>query len=162
MMRLVIRLDDQVSPHDDLVLRAGGGDIDALTQSALENARDYEPLVVEGLIKSPFTISVHIPRSGIAEYNEIIGSPAYLRYKPYLQADASSVLALSFVDIVATTPIEDSVDPGRLDLCHFDIVIEASSHAELRARVAEVRTLFTKIPNPLRFGTLPEEGDANA
>jgi hypothetical protein len=161
-MRLVIRLDDLVSPNDDLVLRAGGGDVDALTQSAIENARDYEPLVAAGLIKSPFTISVHIPRNGIAEYNDIIGSPAYVRYKPYLQADAGPLLALPFVDIVATTPTEDGVDPGLLDLCHFDIVLEAGSHAELRARVAEVRTLFTKTPNPLRFGTLPGEGDTNA
>ena len=70
-MRLVMRFEDRVNPHDDLVLRAGGGDVDALTRSAIENARDYEHLV-------------------------------------------------------ATTPTEEGVEPGPLDLYHFDIVVDSA------------------------------------
>ena len=65
-MGIIVRQDDSVRPDDDVVLRAGGGDVEALTRSAIENARGYEPLVRSGLIRSPFTMSVHIPRHGIA------------------------------------------------------------------------------------------------
>lgn len=43
-MPLRLRPDDKVNPDDDLVLRAGGGDVDALTRNAIENAWDYEHL----------------------------------------------------------------------------------------------------------------------
>ncbi len=157
-MRLVMRFDDQVNPHDDLVLRAGGGDVDALTRSAVENARGYEHLVAAGHMRSVFTISVNIPREGVAGAEEILGSPAYIRYKPYLHAEARHLLELDFVEIVATTPTEEGVEPGPLDLCHFDIVVDAADGTELRARIAEVRTLFTKEPNPIRSGTIDPGG----
>ncbi len=158
-MRLVLRLDDWVDPHDDLVLRAGGGDVDALTRSAIENARDYEHFVAAGHMRSAFTVSVNIPRHGVAGIEEILGSPAYLRYKPYLRASAWHLLELDYVEIVATTPTEEGVPPGPLDLCHFDIVIHAADESELRARIADVRTLFTKEPNPMRPGTLGRGGE---
>lgn len=128
--------------------------MDALTRSAIENARDYQHLVAEGHIRSAFTISVNIPREGVAAAEEILGSSAYIRYKPYLRAEAWQLLALNYVQIVATTPTVDGVEPGPLDLCHFDIVINASNETELRARITVVRTLFTKEPNPMRPGTL--------
>ena len=161
-MLLVLRPDDQVNPYDDLVLRAGGGDVDALTRSAIENARDYEHLLAAARIPSAFTISVNIPRAGIADAYDILGSPSYLRYKRYLRAEARQLLALSFVEIVATTPTEEGIEPGPLDLCHFDIVVQAADEAELRARIVEVRTLFTKEPNPMRSGTLDRGGGSNA
>jgi len=157
-MPLVMRFDDRVNPHDDLVLRAGGGDVDALTRSAIENARDYEHLVAAGHIRSAFTISVNIPREGVAGAEEILGSPAYVRYKPYLRAEARHLLELDYVEIVATTPTEEGVEPGPMDLCHFDIVVDAADATELRARIAQVRTLFTKEPNPIRSGTLDAGG----
>lgn len=159
---MVLRPDDQVNPHDDLVLRAGGGDVEALIRSAVENARDYESLVADGRIRSAFTISVNIPRAGIADTDHILGSPAYIRYKPYLRAEARSLLELAFVEIVATTPTQDGVAPALLDLCHFDIVIEAADEAELRNRITDVRALFTKAPNPLRPDILDLGGDSNA
>lgn len=161
-MRLVLRPDDRVNSHDDLVLRAGGGDVDALVRSAIENARDYEHLVAAGRIRSAFTISVNIPRQGVANAEEILGSPAYIRYKPYLRAEARQLLELDYVEIVATTPTEEGVEPGPLDLCHFDVVINAANETELRTRIAEVRTLFTKEPNPMRPGTLSPGGNPDA
>jgi hypothetical protein len=161
-VRLVLRPEDQVNPHDDLVLRAGGGDVDALTRSAIENARNYEHLVAAGRIRSAFTISVNIPRQGIAGADDILGSPAYVRYRPYLRAEARRLLELSYVQIVATTPTEEGVEPGPLDLCHFDIVVDAANETELLARIAEVRALFTKEPNPMRSGTLNPGGDPHA
>jgi hypothetical protein len=161
-VRLVLRPDDRVNPRDDLVLRAGGGDVDALTRSAIDNAPDYVHLVAAGHIRSAFTISVNIPRDGIAGPDEILSSPAYARYRPYLRAEARQLLALHFVQIVATTPVESGVEPGPLDLCHFDLVIDAADESELRARVAEVRTLFTKEPNPMHPSTVDSGGDSHA
>lgn len=161
-MRLVLRLGDPVNSHDDVVLRAGGGDVDALTRSAIDNARDYEHLVVAGHIRSSFTISVNIPRAGIADVDEILGSPAYVRYRPYLRAEARQLLALSYIQIVATTPTEDGVEPGLSDLCHFDIVIDAADEAELRVRMSEVRAVFTKEPNPMRPATIDRGDDSDA
>lgn len=161
-MQLHLRPDDQVNPHDDLVLRAGGGDVDALTRSAIENARDYGHLVASGVIRSAYTISVNIPRPGIAEAGDILGSSAYIRYKPYLRAEARKLLELSYVEVVATTPTQDGIEPGPLDLCHFDIAVEADNETELRERIAAVRSLFTKEPNPMRPSTLHPGGDSNA
>lgn len=160
-MRLVVRIDDKVSPDDDLVLRAGGGDVDALTRSALDNARGYEHLVAEGHMRSGFTISVNVPRPGVATAEKILGSPAYSRYSPYLWVEAQRLLELEYVDIVPTTPLEDGVPPGPLDLCHFDISIVAASAAELRERIATVRSHFTREPNPQRPGTLGRRGDSD-
>lgn len=160
-MPLRLRLDDQVNPHDDLVLRAGGGDVDALTRSAVESIRDYAHLLATGHIRSAYTISVNIPRAGLADTDDILGSPAYIRYKPYLRAVACELLELSYVEIVATTPTEDGIEPGPLDLCHFDIVVEATDESELRERIDAVRSLFTKEPNPMRPGTLHPRGDSN-
>lgn len=135
--------------------------MDALTRSAIENARNYEHLLAAGLVRSAFTISVNIPRAGIADADDILSSPAYRRYTPYLRARAERLLELSYVQIVPTTPTEDGIEPGPLDLCHFDIVVEAVDPAELRARVAEVRARFVKEPNPLRLSTLDQRGDSD-
>ncbi len=161
-MRMVLRPDDRVDPRDDVVLRAGGGDVDALTASAIENAWDYQHLVAAGRIRSAFTVSANIPRRGVADVDDILSSPAYVRYKPYLRAEARQLLALRYVQIVATTPTEEGVEPGPLDLCHFDIVVDAANEAELRERIAEVRTRFTREANPMRPGTLGLGGDLDA
>lgn len=161
-MRLVIRQQDRINPHEDIVLRAGGGDVDALTRSAIENARDYEHLVAGGFIRSAFTISTNVPRAGIADVNDILGSPSYLRYKPYLRTEARHLLGLNYVQIVPTTPTEGGLEPGPLDLCHFDIVVAAANEGELRNRITEVRSFFTKAPNPLRLDTLHPGGGPDA
>jgi PAT family beta-lactamase induction signal transducer AmpG len=44
----------------------------------------------------------------------------------------------------------------------FDIVIDAADESELRVRVAEVRTLFTKEPNPMHPSTVDPGGDPHA
>ena len=154
---MVLRLDDEVAPYDDVVLRAGGGNVDSLVAKALENVEANEDLVVAGLIRSPYTISVNIPRVGIADVDDILGSAGYVVYKPFLRAEAHQILELEYVTIVATTPTEDGIDPEPLDLCHFDTVIEAHDGVELRTRVDTVRSMFKKGLNPMRPGNLSLE-----
>lgn len=157
-----IRGNDAVRPGDDVVLRAGGGEPEALVASAIENAPAYEPLVATGRIRSAFTISVHIPRAGLADRDEILRSPLYVRYKPYLSASARSLLDLGFVDIVPTTWEVAGETASPVDRCHFDVVIEASGERELRDRVEMIRALFVKFPNPFRAGTVSGEGGGDA
>lgn len=157
-MRLVVRFDDRSTrTATSFFVRAEVMSMLSLGARS-RTLRDYEHLVAAWHIRSAFTISVNIPRAGVARAEEILGSPAYIRYKPYLRAEARHLLELDYVEIVATTPTEDGVEPGPLDLCHFDIVVDAADRTELRARIAEVRTLFTKEPNPIRSGTLDAGG----
>jgi hypothetical protein len=56
---------------------------------AVENAPDYADLVAAGHCASPFTISVHVPRECRATKAELLASPGYAAYKPYLEAGAA-------------------------------------------------------------------------
>ena len=161
-MNVIIRLDDGVLPGEDVVLRAGGGDPAKLTEGAIANARSYQPLVADGLLRSAYTISVHIARAGIADEATILGLPPYSLYKPYLHAKASELLELGYISIIPTTIVADGETPTPVDLCHFDIVVEATSERELLERITAARALFTKVANPHRRSTIQRGGDTDA
>lgn len=160
-MSIVLRPGDQVDPRDDIVFRAGGGNVDSLTSKAIENAPQYRALVEAGAIRSAYSISMNIPR-GVADVGDILGSPGYVVYRPYLRAEAAQLLALDYIDIVATTVTEEGAAPSSVDLSHFDIVVVAADETELRDRIEEIRARFTKQPNPKRPGTLEPRGDSDA
>jgi len=130
------------------VLRAGGGSVDNLVQRALENALEYTELVDQGLCPSPYTISVHVPRERRASKDDILASPQYARYGPYLEARASLLLSLGFVTVVATTIVHAEDPPTPIDLCHYDVVVEAVTPEQLRERVQRVRDRFARHHNP--------------
>lgn len=161
-MSIVLRPGDQVDPRDDIVLRAGGGNVDSLTSKAIENAPQYRALVEVGAIRSAYSISVNIPRAGVADVDDILGSPGYVVYRPYLRAEAAQILALDYIDIVATTVTAEGAAPSSVDLSHFDIVVVAADETELRDRIEEIRARFTKQPNPKRPGTLNLGGESDA
>jgi acetylornithine deacetylase/succinyl-diaminopimelate desuccinylase-like protein len=147
-IRIVFRSDDPVRPDDDIVLRAGGGPVENLVQQALANAADYAGLVADGTCTSPYTIFVHVPRQGRATKHELLANPPYSLYRPYLEVPASSLLALDFVQVVATTILSGEGGPTLLDLCHYDVVVAADQPAELEDRAREVRARFTRHDNP--------------
>lgn len=147
-IRIVFRPDDPVRPEDDIVLRAGGGSVENLVQRALSNAADYAELVADGTCASPYTISVHVPRQGRATKDELLANPPYSRYRPYLEVPAWSLLALDFVQVVATTILSGEDGPTLLDLCHYDVVVAADQPGELEGRIHEVRARFTRHDNP--------------
>lgn len=147
-----MRHDDVNDPEDDIVLRAGGGSVDNLFKRAVENAGYYETLVGEGLIESPWTISVHIPREGLASTAELLQGPPYSRYRPYLHAPAKRLLQTGYVQIVATTVTIDGVEASPVDLCHFDVVVSAEDEEQLKRRISEIRNLFHREDNPYREG----------
>lgn len=161
-MPVVLRPGDRVNPDDDIVLRAGGGNVDSLTSKAVENAPQYQSLVAAGSLRSAYSISVNIPRAGVADADDILGSPGYVVYKPYLRAEAGQLLTLDFIDIVATTVTEEGIAPSPVDLSHFDIIVVAADESELRNRIEEIRSRFTKQPNPRRPGTLEHGGGPDA
>lgn len=149
-MRIELRQDDAVDLNDDIVLRAGGGSVDNLVMRAVENAVYYRALADKGLIESPWTISVHIPREGLASKSELLQGPPYSRYRPYLEARARDLLQLHYLQIAATTLTVDGVDVSAVDLCHFDLVISAGDEDQLRNRISEIRGLFRREDNPYR------------
>ncbi len=161
-MSIVLRPGDQVDPRDDIVFRAGGGNVDSLTSKAIENAPQYRALAEAGAIRSAYSISVNIPRAGVADVDDILGSPGYVVYRPYLRAEAAQLLALDYIDVVATTVTEEGAAPSSVDLSHFDIVVVAADETELRDRIEEIRSRFTKQPNPKRPGTLDPGGESDA
>lgn len=130
------------------MLRAGAGSVDNLVRRALENAPAYAELVVQGLCRSPYTISVHVPREHRASKDEILGSPQYARYGPYLEASALSLLELAPVTIVATTISHADDAPTLVDLCHYDVVIEAAMPEQLTQRIQQIRERFVRHDNP--------------
>lgn len=127
--------DDPIRTDDDLVLRAGGGTVDNLVERALEHARDYRHLVEAGLCRSPWSISVHVPRAGRATKDELLAVAPYVHYRPYLQAEAAALLGLGFTQIIATTLVPVGVAPSPFDLCHYDVVVDAVDDIELAARI---------------------------
>lgn len=144
MIRL--RPNDPIRPDDDLVIRAGGGSVEALLDRALLNAEEYQPLVDAGHLRSPYTVSVNVPREGVATLEELLAAPPYVNYKPYLDAPAMVLLNLGYVEIVATTPVVDELTPA--DLCHYDVVVEAHDEQQLRERLTILRDLFARHTNP--------------
>jgi hypothetical protein len=142
------RPDDPIRPDDDIVLRAGGGAVDNLVERALEHAPDYGDLVAAGVCRSPWTISVHVPRAGRATKDELLAVPPYVHYKPYLQAEAAALLGLGFTQIIATTLVVGGVAPSQFDLCHYDVVVEAVDEAQLAGRIAAIRVRFSRHDNP--------------
>lgn len=149
-MRIELRQGDAVDPNDDIVLRAGGGSVDNLVKRALENAAYYHDLVSRGLIESPWTISVHIPREGLASKSDLLQGPPYSRYRPYLEATAGDLLQLGYVQIAATTLTVEGVAVSAVDLCHFDLVLSVRDEQQLRNRISETRDLFHREDNPYR------------
>jgi hypothetical protein len=145
---VVFRHGDPIRPDDDVVLRAGGGQVENLVRRAVENAPDYASLVAAGYCRSPYTISVHVPRHGRATKDEILASPGYAVYKPYLEADAAELLALVYVEVVATTVVSAGVEASGVDLCHYDVVVAAGNDEELRERLAAIRERFVRDDNP--------------
>lgn len=143
---------DPVAPDDDIVLRAGGGSVDNLFQRALENAVFYQELAQEGLIRSPWTISVHIPREGVASREDLLKGPPYSRYRPYLHTLARNLLDLGYVQLAPTTVTVEGTETSPVDLCHFDVVISAENEEQLKSRIAEIRALFEREDNPYRDG----------
>jgi hypothetical protein len=144
---VVFRHDDPIRPEDDVVLRAGGGQVDNLARRALDNAPDYADLVAAGHCSSPYTISVHVPRAGRATKAMILASPGYAAYKPYLEADAAGLLALGYVQIIATTVVAGPTEPSAVDLCHYDVVVVANDEHELRERMSAIRERFVRHEN---------------
>lgn len=132
------------------MLRAGGGSVDNLVQRALDNAPAYAEFAAGGLCPSPYTISVHVPREHRASKDEILTSPQYARYGPYLEAPASSLLELSPVTFVATTITHADEAPTLVDLCHYDVVIEAATPEQLTQRIQQIRERFVRHDNPAR------------
>lgn len=146
-MPVEFRPDDPIRPEDDIVLRAGGGS-DNLVARALEHAPDYRHLVEAGVCRTAWTISVHVPRLGRATKGDLLAAPPYVRYRPYLQADAAALLRLGFAQIVATTLVVAGVEPSPVELCHYDVVVEAVNETELRTRITAIRARFTRHDNP--------------
>lgn len=149
-MRIEIRQDDSIRPNDDVVLRAGGGSIDNLVARALENAEYYEPLMEAGQLPSPWTISVHVPREGLAGRDDLLGGPPYSHYNPFLEADAQVLLATGCVLIIPTTITMEGEEPSAVDLCHFDLVLLAVDENQLYERITKIRQAFRKEQNPYR------------
>ena len=104
--------------------------------------------MVAGVCRSPWIISVHVPRLGRATKDELPAVPPYVVYRPYLQADAATLLGLGFTQIVATTLVVAGVAPSPVDLCHYDVVVEAVDEAQLRTRITAVRARFARHDNP--------------
>lgn len=156
-MPVVLRSDDPIDPNDDVVIRAGGGSVEALVDKALETAEDYQKFVDQGLIRSPYAISVNVPRVGLASLDDLLGDVPFKRYKPYLEAPAAALLGLGWVDIVATTPVlEDGATLSRVDLTHYDVLVDAATEEELTERVTIVREPFERHKNPHHESTKPE------
>lgn len=151
-MPVVFRDDDPIRPEDDIVLRAGGGQVDILVRRALDNAPEYADLVAAGHCATPYTISVHVPREGRATKAMILASPGYAAYKPYLEAEAAELLALGYVQIIATTVAAGPTEPSAVDLCHYDVVVVATDEHELRDRMAAIRERFVRDENTAHRG----------
>src|SRR5664279_5479063 len=134
-MSVEYRPRDPIPPGDDVVLRAGSGAVDILVQRAIVNAPDYEQLLRDGHVRSIFTMSVHVPRGDLPTTEDLLADPFYLRYRAYLEAPSAGLVDLAFVEIVATTPVTAGGMPSALDLCHYDIVIEADGEQQLRERI---------------------------
>lgn len=71
-MAIEFRSDDPIRPDDDVVIRAGSGDVHILVQRAIDNAGDYEQLLHDGFVRSVFTISVHVPRGELSTPKEVL------------------------------------------------------------------------------------------
>lgn len=147
-MPVEYRPDDPVRTEDDIVLRAGGGSVDNLVAKAIENAPDYTDLVAAGHVRSRYTISVHIPREDRASLEDILKEVPYILYRPYLEATANDLLAIPGVDIVATTLVRPGHPVSDVDLCHYDVVIEAADEDDLRSTIVMLREKFAKHGNP--------------
>ena len=143
-MSVEYRPRDPIPPGDDVVLRAGSGAVDILVQRAIVNAPDYEQLLRDGHVRSIFTMSVHVPRGDLPAAEDLLADPFYLRYRAYLEAPSAGLVDLAFVEIVATTPVTAGGMPSALDLCHYDIVIEADGEQQLRERIEIVVGRFTR------------------
>lgn len=141
------RADDPIS-DDDIVLRAGGGAVEALVEGALRNAPLYEDLWRTRLCPTPWALSVHVPRLGRASKEQLLAVPPYSRYIPSLEAEAATLLELPFVEIVATTIVMPGVASSPVDRCHYDVVIDADDEQQLAACVGVVRKRFTRHVNP--------------
>lgn len=114
---------------------------------AIENASEHDDLVGKGICRSPYTISVHVPRPGLASKEELLASVPYVRYKPYLEAPARDLISAGFVEIVPTTPTAEGVVPSGIDLCHYDVVIDARNEDELRRKIGHLPELFLRRDN---------------
>lgn len=143
-MAVEFRPNDPIRPKDDVVLRAGAGEVDNLVQRAIDNAADYDELFTAGVVRSRYTISVHVPRGALPTAEDVTADSFYGRYKSYIEAEASNLLELEFVQIVATTIVMPGEEPSNLDLCHYDIVIAAVSREQLLERIAIVKDRFVK------------------
>lgn len=142
-MTIEYRPNDPIREDDDVILRGGSGAVDILVTRALDNAPDYEEMRLAGVVRSCYTISVHVPRGTLATPQDIKEHAFYRRYGAVIEADAGN-LGFDFVQIVATTPVSpDGEPPSDLDLCHYDIVVEAADEDQLRERIALIRDRFT-------------------
>lgn len=83
-MAVEIRRGETASDDEELVIRAGGGSVEALVDQAVAHAVDYWPLVDAGVIRSPYDISVNLVRSGVATSEQLLSNVPYNQYKPYL------------------------------------------------------------------------------
>lgn len=148
-MRVRIREHDPIRPDDDVVIRAGGGSVQALVDRARLNAPDYQDLYDRGVIRSTYTISVNVPVKASPPWRSCSSSP---------RTSTTGLTSTSTPGTCWPWGIWTSRLPRRVpvagetltpaDLCHYDVVVQAHDEQQLTARIAEIRGLFRRHTNP--------------